>query len=185
MSDQRNTATYRAVTGGRSPRSEPQGWFKGLTAVVAQAGSVAGAARELGVPRRTLRRWLTGEGVPSKLRQAQVAQAASVITRRARLVPARESRLRKARTVTIVCVFRYDGDTRQVTFHVGQGGSTGMDAGTVGQLINGYLSGEPGNDPGPGLFDHLVAGMTDDWYREQFSATGIDEGFNVEKVIIK
>jgi hypothetical protein len=132
-----------------------------------------------------LRRWLTGEGKPSPLRQAQVSQAASVITRRARLTPPREKRLRAARTVTIVCSFRYDQDIRTVTFHVGQGGSTGMDPGTVGQLVDGYLSGEPGNDPGPGLFDHLVAGMTDTWYREQFFATGIDEGFDVEKVIIR
>lgn len=190
MSDRRNAAVYGALSRGRNARSEPQGWLLGLNAVVAQAGSVSGAARELDVPRRTLRRWLTGEGLPDPARRARVMSRASMITRRARFHPTTERRIRKAKQVTIVAEYRYDRNNRAlfgprtINFYVGSNGDTGMTAGVGDQLADAFLAGASGTDPGAGLFDVLSAAMTDDWYRDHFQDPG-SHGWDVEKVIFK
>lgn len=198
MSDRRNAATYAALSGGRSARSEPQGFLPGLNAVVAREGSVAGAARALDVPRTTLRRWLTGESQPPASRRADVLRRASQITRRNRMPAGREARIRKARTIVITAAWQYDVDNdagrrakgkarsdnmREIRFQVGARHSTGMDADVPGKVIDAFLAGMNGTDPGFGLFAILAEGMTEDWYRERFSMRpGHPEGWIVEKV---
>lgn len=172
------------------PRGEQGDFRTSLARVVAASGSVAGAARALDVPRRTLRRWLSGEGAPNAQRRAQVDAAALSLIRRARLTPDREKRLRRARTVTIVAVYRYDANNRPktkprtITFHIGRGGTDGMARDVVPRLVGGFLAGGSGMDPGSGLFDHLTDAMTDDWYREHFTADD-EEGWDVDRVIIR
>jgi hypothetical protein len=183
----------------RSARSEPAGFLVGLNAVVAAAGSVAGAARELDVPRRTLRRWLTGESKPPAARAVQVARRASTITRRARLLPATERRIRRARVVEIKCIYRYDvasavaaaakaGQSvrardwsRTIRFHIGAGGTTGIGDLVASDTIGGFLAGWSGLDPGPGLFQIIADAMTDDWYRQHMQEHG-PQGFDIERV---
>lgn len=190
MSDRRNRATYQAIGHPRGPASEPSGFLAAIARVVASSGSVAGAARDLGVPRRTLRRWLTGEGKPNITRQVQVETVARQLVRRTRVPAARERRLRAATSVRIVAVFRYDGTTRNLTFHLNGGtGPTDMDPGAAGRTVDAFLAGAEGldtHDPvdgGSGLFGPLARGMADEWYRERFllGATD-DQGFDVQTV---
>ncbi len=195
MSDRRNSAAYRAVSGRLGPRGEAGPDFRSrLLRVVAASGSVAGAARDLGVPRRTLRRWLSGESQPPAARRAQVDAAALALVRRARLNPDREKRLRKARTVVIVATYRYDAlkkpgiTPRTITFRLGANGSDGMRAGAVGLLLSAFLGGTSGDDSyatQPGLFEPLAYSMTDTWYREAFLSADAEHGFDVERVVIK
>lgn len=198
MSDRRNAATYAALSGGRSARSEPQGFVPGLNAVVAREGSVAGAARALDVPRRTLRRWLTGESQPPAARRAAVLRRASQITRRNRMPAGRETRIRKARTIVVTAAWQYDVDNdaarrkkgkaradnmREIRFQVGARHTTGMDPDTPDRLVDAFLAGESGIDPGRGLFSIIAEGMTEDWYRERFGLrAGHPEGWIVERV---
>lgn len=196
----RNAATYGALSGGRSARSEPQGFLAALTAVVAREGSVAGAARSLDVPRRTLRRWLTGEGQPSDLRRAAVVRRASQITRRARLTTGREARILRGRVIEITAAWQYDvandakrrsagkartDNTRVLRFSIGSSGSTGIDADVRQELVDAFLDGASGTDPGAGLFAVIADAMTDDWYRERFALpTSHGDGWDVQKVRI-
>lgn len=199
MSDRRNEATYRAITGGRSPHTERQGdWRIGLRLVVDIAGgNVSAAARALDVPRRTMRRWLAGEGAPRGERRAQVAALARQYVRRAerrnRLSAGRERRLRAARTVTIAWKYRYDVNTdpnareRRTVFDIGGTGSTGLAGDTMAALVDAYLAGaegrdgEPGADTG-GLFSRIADRMGDEWYRDHMTSTHPDDGVDINEV---
>lgn len=191
MADRRNSATYRAIAHPAGPASElPRTFLSALNRVVAGTGSVAGAARELGVPRRTLRRWLAGENTPSVARQAEVRRRAGLLARRSRLTIAREQRLRRANRVQIVATYRYDGTTRNLTF-VMDGGDNylSMARGTADKAVTAFLAGVKGtDDPGDysgtsGLFGVLVDAMADYWYRTHFSlGAGDPHGFDVHTV---
>jgi len=188
--DQRNQATYRAITGGRSPRTETTSWSDALAIVVSRIGSVAGAARVLDVPRRTLRRWLAGESQPSAERRRVVQGAVRRLERRQRLTGRRETRLRGATTVRVQGVDRYDGAERDVIFRIGGRASIALDAGTLDALVDRFLQGGSADDGGAtaqnsGLFGELVDGMQDRWYRDFFRATDRDWGCDVYAVTIK
>lgn len=204
MSDQRNEATYRAITGGRSPHTERRAdWQDGLRLVVGLAGgNVSAAARALDVPRRTLRRWLdpNDKSMPPPERRERVARAARGMVRRderrRRLKPGREARLRRARKITITSRYRYDvedRDARVVTFDLDDTGSTGLADGVMGSLIDAYLAGAVAVDGSGlvavdytgGLFHRIADAMTDDWYREHMSSHDPDDGFDILGVSIK
>lgn len=189
MTDRRNRATYQAIAHPAGPSSEPMTFRNALTRVVASVGSVQGAARELGVPRRTLRRWLAGENTPAAARQSEVRKRAGLLVRRSRLPPTREVRRRRATRVQIKAIFRYDGTLRDLTFLVGGSGPTGMLAGTPDRTVSAFLAGAEGRDipdpvdGGSGLFGPLARGMTDNWYRERFLlGSNDDQGFDVQTV---
>lgn len=193
MSDRRNEAVYRAITGGRSPRTEQATWMDGLRFVVGlTGGNVSAAARALDVPRRTLRRWLAGEGVPPAHRRAQVARMAGGMVRRQRLPEGRERRLRRARSVIVKAYYRYDrtrynADARDITFRVGDDSPTGLNAGVMGDVIERYLAGGEATDESArgfngGLFGPIAAAMGDEWYREHMQTDHPEEGFDVFQV---
>lgn len=200
MTDHRNGATYRAITGGRSPRTETRGWMEGLQFFIRAHGSKAAAARALDIPRRTLRNWL-GEGgarpvQPPAERRDRIVGAVARAQRRARLTASREARLRKAKTITIEGVDRYDGEERKLTLNIGTSGSTGVAGDTMDRLINAYLAGGEALDGdaaesgflggrGRGLGAIIVDGITDQWYREFFTSTAPDWGVDIDKVTIR
>lgn len=195
MTDRRNYATYRAITGGRSPHTEATDWQTGLQVFIRAHGSEAAAARALEVPRRTLRNWLGKFGkvvVPPADRQARVVGLMVRAQRRARLTPGREKRLRAAKKITIEGVDRYDGNDREVTFHVGQGGSTGITSDVVNKLIDAYLFGAQGTDDhtilggqNDGLAGMITRRIVDSWYNEFFNDTKPDWGIDIHKVTIR
>lgn len=192
MSDRRNAATYRALT-GTSPRTEPRfGFDASLSLFVRMLGSQQRAADALGVPRRTLRRWVAGESKPRADRRAQVEGVARRIIRGTRINARRQARMRAAATIRIIGSDRYDGQERDVTFRVGLSGATsGLAAGTPGELVDAFLAGVSADDLGldaqnSGLFARIIRGMTDTsgFYQEFFSSTAPDWGVDVVKVVL-
>lgn len=195
MADRRNSATYRAITGGRSPRTETRGWMEGLHFYVNAMGGKAQAARQLDVPRRTLRNWLAGT-MPPPERKARITSLVVRAQRRGRLDAKREARLRNAKTIRIEGKDRYNGEDRKVTFQIGESGSTGIAADVMDRLINSYLAGgEALDNPsessdlfgggGRGLAAIIADSISDDWYREFFQATDPDWGVDIDKVTIR
>lgn len=194
MADQRNRATYQAIAGRRwSPGSEPaaSGGFVDWLAVIVGAfgGNVSAAARAMDVPRRSVRDWLAGTTRPGPERRSLVRRTAAALTRRTRLTAGREPRLRNARTIRIEGVDRYDDEERDVTFHVGQQGTTGLAPGTLGRLVDAYLGGGNASDDRrsmPGLFDVIIDGMTDPngWYQTFFRSKQAKWGCDVYRVTI-
>lgn len=188
MTDHRNEAVYRYLTGGRSPRTEPRGWLASLTVVVGATGSVSAAARALDVPRRTMRRWLAGEGQPDSGRRDIVMNAVARATRRDRMPAPRERRVRAAKTITITGVDRYDDAPRTVTFKLG-GGTTGLRAGALDRVVDAYLAGgeatDGGSQMGRGLFAIIADSMQDSWYQRFFHSDAPDNGNDIERITIK
>jgi hypothetical protein len=222
--DQRNDKTYRAIA-QRSPGTEPAptkappanlSFTDALAFLYGRVPSQNRLAGILGVPRRTLRRWLDGaqptakddrrrivqesanrlvDAERAKIRQDNTAHTRAV--RRARLSAQRERKLRGATKVIVKARMRYGNEeTRTIVFHVGQGGSTGLRAGAVGDAIDAYLAGKTADD-GPwrqneGIFAPLVDAMTDpagdDGYPGFFRDTGPPPetlGFDVEAVTFR
>ncbi len=109
------------------------GWF-----VRAAAGNVSAAARLMGVPRRSLRDWLSGTSRPGAARRAAVTTSARLSARRDRLRAGRESRLRgrDASGVRLVGYYNYDGPPLR-TVRIGD--YLAPDA--IDSLIDAYLSG--------------------------------------------
>lgn len=197
MTDFRNEATYRAIT-GRSPRTESAGasWQAGMRLVVSLAGgNVSAAARALDVPRRTMRRWLAGESTPPADRRAQVARLALQVVRRDRLKPPRERRLRRAKTIVVKCRYRYDPpdeeSRREIVFRIdGEGNHTSTRTDVMEQVLARYLGGAPATDDSHadhlgGLFAPIADALQDDWYSEHFHSTHAEEGFDVYEVRFK
>lgn len=200
MADLRNEATYKGIAGRRwSPHTEPKmpgtllGWLASILTSV--GGNVSAAARLVDVPRRTMRDWLVGATKPRADRigrvqavAGQVHRAAVLAERRKRLVASREARIRRARSIRIEGVDRYDEELRDVTFIRGTGDSTGLDASTFDELVRAYLDGANAIDEGrstPGLFSRILDGMTDDWYRGFFADAAPDWGCDVHTVTIR
>jgi hypothetical protein len=207
VTDQRNGRAYRALT-GRSPRTEPNpaptslDFTASLNLLYGRVKSQTKLADILGVPRRTVRRWLAGE-VPGRTEQDKARRdlvegsaksiirrddnAARQAVRRSRLPIKREAKVRAARTITIVGTLRYEGTERTMKFVVGDNGSLGVDGGAVDQLVDAYLNGASADDgalrQNDGIFAPIAYGLTDDWYREAFLDTAPDGlGFDVSKV---
>lgn len=189
--DERNAQTYRALT-GRSPRTEPQpaptvlDFHASLNLLYGRVKSQNRLSDMLGVPRRTLRRWLAGE-TPSRTGSDRARRelieesakrlirtddtAATTAVRRARLTPALEAKARGAVKVMISGTLRYSGEDRHLTFVVG-GGADGLYAGFGAQVVNDYLNGATALDgaevQNEGIFAPIAYAMTDEWYREAF-----------------
>lgn len=105
---------YRAMTGRKSPNTEPTsfadalGWF-----VKAAGGNVSAAARLAGVPRRTFRDWTEGKGLGprSAARRAEVRRSATISERAARFGTRREARIRASESLagaTVTGAYNYD-----------------------------------------------------------------------------
>lgn len=145
-------ALYRAVS-GRSPETEPRSMTAALAVFVRHAGSVAGAARLAGVPRRTMRDWLSGKHSPRGDRRNVVIQAAVKVERRGRLRPGRERRLRAGGegNVHIAGRYRYDEHGRG-SVDLGRY----LQAGAIDAVIDAYLDGADGDQLGDVLADHIA-----------------------------
>lgn len=177
------TAVYRALAGGKSPNTEPSsfadalGWF-----VKAAGGNVSAAARLAGVPRRSMRDWLSGKSTPGMERRRALRDSARFSERRSRLTPRRESRLRGRSSDGIVIKGRYnydalDGlyDNRNVTI------GPYMDDGVIERLVDAYLSGS-----GPTEMRQIFAEHVNDpsgFYSRTMALPPTDDhGWTVERV---
>lgn len=137
------TRTYAAIS-GRSLSTEPSSWTGALGWFVkAAGGNVSAAARLAGVPRRSMRDWLSGVSRPKGPRESALIRSAQLSERRARLRPGREARLRNGTSggVTIVGSYNYDddssGNAKSRTVDIGKF----MEPDAVDQLVDAYLSG--------------------------------------------
>lgn len=180
-------ALYSAITKGRSPRTEPSTLPAALAVIIGAAGSVAGAARAMGVPRRTFRDWIekgyagkpTGTG---GTRNSEVVRAALRIERRNRLPRGREQRMRNTppSTVTISGTYMYRGrdnklEDRRDSVDVGQY----LQAGTLGAVLDVFLDGGSLDELG----DTFAAGIDDptDFYSDTLSSDDA-HGWDVDGV---
>lgn len=190
--DERNYRAYRAITGGRSPRSEPPDFRESLAVLVKAFKSQDKAAAALGVPRRTLRRWMAGENKPAANRRAVVEGAAERLLRRGRLTPKREIKMRTATMVVIKARLRYEdeGGARTMAFKIGGGNALSLGGSAIEFAVDAFLQGATADD-GPehqnaGIFAPIADGMIDEWYRETFQDPMPDAlAFDVESVTIK
>jgi hypothetical protein len=207
--DKRNDQTYRAVC-GKSPRTEPSpapttlDFHGSLNLLYGRVKSQNKLATMIGVPRRTLRRWLAGEtptrtGNDRARRQLVEESARRLIkvddmaaitaVRRGRLTPTRETRVRGSRTVHITAWLRYtdEDEPRELTFVVGDSGAHGLASWVMHAVVDDYLNGATADD-GPevqneGTFAPIAYAMTDEWYREAFLERAPDAlGFDVVTV---
>jgi hypothetical protein len=203
--DERNERAYRAVS-GRSPRTEPKpapttlDFHGSLNLLYARIKSQNRLAEVLGVPRRTLRRWLAGETPsrtgPDRVRRETIENSAKAIIRRddhaalqaqrrSRLTPAKERKARGAQAIEVKGTLRYDGDKRTIKFMVGA--SDGLDSGVPDAIVDAFLDGASADDgahvQNEGLFAPVAYGMLDEWYRDAFLDRERDAlGFDVENV---
>jgi hypothetical protein len=147
---------YRAMTGRKSPNTEPTSFADALVWFTkAAGGNVSAAARLAGVPRRTFRDWTEGKGLGprSAARRAEVKRSATISERMARIGTRREARLRTSESLagaTVTGFYNYDGksnDRRPI-------------------LIGDYLSDNAGDE----LVDAFMSGASPAELREVFAA---------------
>ncbi len=132
-------ALYGAIAGGRSSTSEPGTFADAVAWFVAAAGSVAGAARLAGVPRRTFRDWVSGKGTKPGRASGLIA-AAKQGERRRRLTRDREQRLRNTRPRDVHVSGSYNYDTPPIersNIAIGQF----LRSGAIDDVIDAYLAG--------------------------------------------
>lgn len=180
-------ALYDRITNGRSPRTEPATLGAALAVIVGNAGSVAGAARMMGVPRRTFRDWIS-KGYAGKptgaggTRNGEVIRAALRIERRARLPRGRERRLRNTppSSVTIDGTYEYRGrggarEEKRYAVAVGDY----MRPGTLGDVLDAFLDGASLDELG----DTFAAGIDDPhgFYSDTLDS-GHEHGWDVDEV---
>lgn len=210
--DERNERAYRAVS-GRSPRTEPQpaptnlDFHGSLNLLYARVKSQNRLAEILGVPRRTLRRWLAGEQ-PNRTqgdreRRALVEgsarriianddDAAKQAARRGRLTPQRERKIRRATGIQLKVRMRYEGrgdDERTLKFRftadpdIGDGIAAIVPDAVVDAFLNGAGAEDGAEVQNEGIFAPIAYGMNDEWYREAFLDREPDAlAFDVENV---
>jgi len=178
------TAIYKALSGGRSPNTEPTSFGDALGYFVkAAGGNVSAAARLMGVPRRSLRDWLGGVSTPKGDRRRDVARSAQLSARRQRLTPRREARLRgltDSQGVVLVGQYNYDTasgideDRRVMIGHY-------LDDDTVPELVDAYLSGASPADLRD-LFASKVNDPSDFYSRTMALPPTDDHGWTVNSI---
>lgn len=180
-------AVFRGIVGTRAVKSmatEPRTFRDAVDYWLARAGSVSGAARLAGVPRRTYRDWLTGARPRDPQRAAGIVRGAILDDRRTRLPRSRERRLRAADVADAQLVGRYNYDSAATQLgsantdrRVDIGKYMADDA--IGELVDAYLAGA-GAEELRELFASLVTEDPTDFYRSTLRRDpGDDHGWTV------
>lgn len=171
---------YRAITGGRSPRTED--FHQAVGELRRQVPSTAEMARRLGVPRRTVGDWLLKRRTPTAAHRQTVMEA----LRRHRLRLGRERRLRKGDLVVVV-LQRYDDGRAQgqqrIWHHPAQSPyQIDWDPRANGRILDRYLDGDM-----RGAAEAFIAGIGDPDYQEMTSPDNDYDpvGFDVEQVSLE
>lgn len=172
--------TRRAGSGhGASMRTEPSDFSSALKWFVkAAGGNVSAAARLAGVPRRSLRDWLDGKSTPGAQRRRALVGSARLSSRRERLRPGREKRLRDPQAVWLTGSYNYDddGDDRN-PIRI----SDFLDDGTMDRVIDAYLAGADA----AGLRETFTDGIADPFYGTTMALPPTDEhGWSVTAIRI-
>ncbi len=176
---------YKALA-GRSVNTEPAtiteavGWF-----LRAAQGNVSAAARLAGVPRRSMRDWVSGVSKPRGARAAGLIDSARLSERRNRLGPVRERRWRAAggdgavHDIVLTGAYNYDpgtSDREPITI------SKYMEPDAGDQLVSAYLAGA-----GPdGLREKFAELITDSpFYAETMALPpGAEHGWTVSNLTL-
>lgn len=170
MADNRDSLAARAIEGGWHPDQdrETRPLHEVLRSFVRERGSQEKAAAALGIPRRTLRRWIE-ESLAGKepvrpealARRAGVESQAVELDDRQRLPEDRRSAVGSWSTVTIDAVVSFSGDDEDRTFKFTLGqGSRGLDGDAFDKMLDAYTSGDPE------VFAPVVASIRDEGYRQ-------------------
>jgi hypothetical protein len=169
-------ALYRAISNGRSPHTEPNTLDRALRWYVKQAGSVAGAARLAGMPRRSFRDWLDGKSRPRGGRSSALIAGAIRGERRARLTRGREKKLRQLDPQDWRlegAVYTYDGVERnEVLIGHWMGGDP------INALVDAFLGGSSIHELRGVFVDHIQGAP---FYEETMQhPAGHEHGWTVE-----
>lgn len=154
---------YRAITRGRSPRTED--FDTAVRELRRQVPTTAEMARRLGIPRRTVADWLLKGRTPTPRHRQTVLEA----LRRHRLRLGRETRLRGG-SVRIVAYQRYTDDDRsdneRVWVHPRNGSPYNIqwDSSANGRIIDAYLAGDMARAAA-----EFIAGIGDPEYQDMTS----------------
>lgn len=132
--------------------------------------------RLTGVPRRTLRRWLAGEGSrapKSRARQNALQREAQKVIDRA--IPRdRIAQIERSKTIELKWTLTYSKGTtdRKTKFEVGgdEANGTTLLGNPMPEIISRYVTGEP--DLGFPIFDRM-----EDWYAKVFFRDGNSTAF--------
>lgn len=128
-------ALYRSITSrGRTMDSELVNLPATLREIEAAYGSTSGAARSLGIPRRTWRNWQSGANAPSLENRGVLVRA----LRRIRLSKTREKFLRGKPQIGVRALVRVSSDERERNILVsGWPGTDGM----MNDVLDAWLQG--------------------------------------------
>lgn len=176
-------ALYRAIArtagGSRaSMKTEPSSFAGALRFFVGMAGgNVSAAARLAGIPRRSFRDWMAGTSRPGKQRQGQLVDSARMSSRRDRLTPRRENKLRASDAdVVVKGSYNYDdGGSERAPIRIGDY----LDPGTMDAVVDIYLNGGDAAD----MRERFAEGITDPFYSMTMALSPNDEhGWTVSSV---
>lgn len=176
---------YRAITGGRSPRTE--GFHSALGELRRQVPSTTDLAARIGFPRKTVADWLNKGSMPRGARREEAHQTILEALRRHRLRLGREARLRGAPDAKLVVEVkqRYH-DKRPTgqhrTWKHPQGDSPyniEWDPRANGRIIDAYLAGDM-----EAAAEEFIRGIGDQSYQEMTTPDNDDDDvhFDIERI---
>lgn len=168
----------RSRSGSRMSMGTEPGSFAGALRFFMKAagGNVSAAARLAGVPRRSLRDWLDGKSRPGRERQGRILDSARMSSRRERLTPRREARVRASDAhVVIRGGYNYDGPGDRAPINIGDY----LEPGTMDRVVDAYLDGADVDE----LRETFAGGLTDAFYADTMILPQTDEhGWTVTRV---
>lgn len=140
-------ALYRALTGGRSPKSEGKNTQERAAALVKKHGSTKEAAKAAGVSQRTMQKWVKGTQQAKNTSRGRNADKLAAAERQARMTKAGEKRVANStgkatgsgEGLRIKAIIRVSQDERERTIRPGEH----LPAGAMDSVIQRFIDEGP------------------------------------------
>jgi hypothetical protein len=137
-------ALYRALTGGRTEKSEGRNTQEKAAALVSKHGSTKEAAKAAGVSQRTMQKWVKGTQQAKNTARGRNADKLAVAERQARMTKAGTKRVAAStgkqagsgEGLRIKAVIQVSNDRRERTIRPGETLSAGAMESVIEKFIN-------------------------------------------------